>query len=77
MTNEQKRIQADIDALMVAQNIRIEQDYQKRRNNKALNFLAGVFIISLALVGLVAMAKYENAKASQQKEIEIKTRTIK
>lgn len=75
MTNEQKRIKADIDALMAAQNARIELDYQKRRNSKALNFLACVLIISVALASLVGFAEYQNEQAAQQKEQEL-NRTI-
>ena len=76
MTNEQKRIKADIDALMAAQNARIELDYQKRRNSKALNFLACVLVVSIALVSLVAFAKYQNEQAAKDKETELNCKQL-
>ena len=76
MTNEQKRIKADIDALMAAQNARIELYYQKRRNGKALNFLACILVVSISLVCLVAFAKYQNEQAAKEKEEQLNCKPV-
>lgn len=76
LTPQQAAIKNEIDGLMAAQNARIEQAYQKERNSKALNLLAGILIISLALVGLVGWAKYQAEQDSQKKQEQI-TKSIK
>jgi hypothetical protein len=55
-------MQAQQDAL----NLRHELDYQKRRNNTALGYLAGFLIIGTALLILVGFAKYQNAHSQPQ-----------
>ncbi len=76
MTNEQKRIEHEINTLMTAQNLRTEQAYQKQRNSAALNWLAGILIISIALACLVGYATYQNEQAAKEKETELNCKPV-